>query len=67
VAPARTLNVSNARLIAVGGADPASRSMIVVRANRSDADSMPPLQPRVVDAAGVALLSSWVNSLASCN
>jgi len=67
VAPARTLGVANARLIAVGGADPASRSMIVARANRSDADSMPPLQPRVVDAAGVALLASWVNSLANCN
>jgi hypothetical protein len=67
VAPARPLGVTNARLIAVGGTDPASRSMIVARANRTDADSMPPLQPRLVDAAGVALLTSWVNSLASCN
>jgi uncharacterized repeat protein (TIGR03806 family) len=67
VAPARTLGVANARLIAVGGTDPASRSMIVNRPARTDVDSMPPLQPRRVDAAGVALLTSWVNSLASCN
>jgi mono/diheme cytochrome c family protein len=67
VAPTRTLGVANARLIAVGGTDPAARSMIVLRANRTDAESMPPLQPRIVDTAGVALLTSWVNSLASCN
>lgn len=67
VVPSRTLGIANARLIAVGGTDPASRSMIVVRPNHTDADSMPPLQPRVVDTAGVALLTNWVNSLASCN
>jgi uncharacterized repeat protein (TIGR03806 family) len=67
VVPTRPLGVANARLIAVGGTDPASRSMIVLRANRIDADSMPPIQPRVVDTAGLALLASWVNSLASCN
>ena len=67
VVPSRTLGIANARLIAVGGTDPASCSMIVVRPNHTDADSMPPLQPRVVDTAGVALLTNWVNSLASCN
>jgi uncharacterized repeat protein (TIGR03806 family) len=67
VVPVRPLGVGNARLIAIGGNDPASRSMLVLRPERSDADSMPPMQPRVVDAAGVALLRSWVNSLASCN
>jgi uncharacterized repeat protein (TIGR03806 family) len=67
VAPARSLGVANARLIAVGGTDAASRSLIVLRPNRTDVDSMPPLQPRVADAAGVALLASWVNQLASCN
>jgi uncharacterized repeat protein (TIGR03806 family) len=67
VAPTRALGVVNARLIAVGATDAASRSMIVNRANRTDVDSMPPLQPRLVDAAGVALLTNWVNSLASCN
>ena len=60
----RTLGVANARLIAVGGADPAvALDDRGKRPNRTDADSMPPLQPRVVDAAGVALLASWVNSL----
>jgi uncharacterized repeat protein (TIGR03806 family) len=67
VMPVRTLGVANARIIAVSGNDPASRSMVVLRAERSDADSMPPIQPRVVDASGVTLLRSWVNSLTSCN
>ncbi|HXC58785.1 MAG TPA: PQQ-dependent sugar dehydrogenase [Steroidobacteraceae bacterium] len=68
VAPTRgDLGVANARRIAVGGADAAGRSLIVVRPGRTDSNSMPPLQPRVVDAAGVALLTSWVNSLTSCN
>ena len=67
VTPVRDLGVASARLIAVGGANPAARSMIVLRASRADAESMPPLQPRVVDAAGVTLLSDWVNSLGSCN
>ena len=68
VAPTRgDLGLVNARRIAVGGGDAASRSLIVARPSRSDSLSMPPLQPRVVDAAGVALLTSWVNSLTSCN
>jgi uncharacterized repeat protein (TIGR03806 family) len=67
VAPVRNLGVSNARIIAVGGTDPASRSMLLLRPQRTDAESMPPLQPRVVDAAGTALLASWINSLTSCN
>jgi hypothetical protein len=28
---------------------------------------MPPLATNVIDTAGVALLTAWVNSLASCN
>jgi hypothetical protein len=27
---------------------------------------MPPLQPRIADAAGVALLTQWVNALPGC-
>jgi uncharacterized repeat protein (TIGR03806 family) len=67
VVPARTLGVTDARVIAVGGVTPAARSMVVVRANRTDADAMPPLLPRLVDAAGVALLTSWIDGLTSCN
>ncbi|MET0281477.1 MAG: PQQ-dependent sugar dehydrogenase [Steroidobacteraceae bacterium] len=66
VAPVRPLGVADARLIAAGGAAAASRSMVVVRAGRTDAESMPPIQPRLVDTAGVQLLSDWINSLASC-
>jgi uncharacterized repeat protein (TIGR03806 family) len=65
--PVRALGVTNARIIAVGGANAAARSMIVLRPGRTDPDSMPPLQPRTVDTAGVALLTNWVNSLTSCN
>jgi len=65
--PVRDLGVANARIIAVGGASPAARSLLVLRPNRTDVDSMPPLQPRLVDTAGVALLTDWVNSLTSCN
>ena len=68
VVPTRgDLGVANARRLAIGGTDAASRSLIVVRPSKTDSTSMPPLQPRVVDAAGVALLQSWVNSLTSCN
>ncbi|MEO8307401.1 MAG: PQQ-dependent sugar dehydrogenase [Pseudomonadota bacterium] len=64
VAPVNDLGVVNARLIAVGAA---ARSLIAVRPLRTDSSSMPPLQPRVVDVAGIALLNSWINGLTSCN
>jgi uncharacterized repeat protein (TIGR03806 family) len=67
VAPVRDLGVADARLIAVGGTTPAQRSLLVVRAGRADAEAMPPILPRVVDAAGVQLLGDWINSLTSCN
>lgn len=67
VAPVRSLGVANARLIAIGGSDPAARSLLALRAARTDVDSMPPLQPRVTDDAGVALLRDWINSLTRCN
>ena len=58
------LGIANARIIATGDA---SRSVLVSRANRRDAYAMPPLASTVVDTAGVALLTNWVNSLANCN
>lgn len=64
--PVRDLGVAGARVIAVGGSNPAGRSLLVLRAAREDADAMPPLLPRVADAAGVALLTAWVNALTSC-
>ncbi|HWL61898.1 MAG TPA: PQQ-dependent sugar dehydrogenase [Steroidobacteraceae bacterium] len=65
--PVRDLGVAGARRIAVTGTDRASRSLILLRPSRTDSDSMPPVQPRVVDTAGVALLTEWVNSLTSCD
>ena len=45
---------------------PASRSLLVLRAARADAEGMPPIRPRLVDEAGVALLTAWVESLQNC-
>ncbi len=64
VPQAGELGLANARIVAPGDA---GRSVLVARANRRDALAMPPLASTVVDAAGVDLLSRWVNSLASCN
>jgi uncharacterized repeat protein (TIGR03806 family) len=52
------------RIIAPGDA---SRSVLVARVDRRDVNGMPPLGSTVVDAAGVALLNDWVNSLTGCN
>jgi uncharacterized repeat protein (TIGR03806 family) len=60
------LGVVNARIIAVGS-NAAARSIVIARAGRTDVNAMPPMLPRLVDTAGVALLSSWINSLTTCN
>ncbi len=54
---------ANARLIAPGSA---TNSLIVNRANRRDANAMPPVGSNVVDAAGVALLTQWINAMTGC-
>jgi uncharacterized repeat protein (TIGR03806 family) len=58
------LGIANARLIAFGDA---TRSVLVARMNRRDANGMPPIASAQVDAAGVTLVSNWINSLTSCN
>ncbi len=54
---------ASARLIAPGSA---TNSILINRTNRRDASGMPPLGSNQVDAAGVALLTQWVNGLAGC-
>jgi uncharacterized repeat protein (TIGR03806 family) len=54
---------SAARIIAPGS--PAS-SVLVARIGRRDASGMPPLASSVVDAAGIALLETWIAGLTSC-
>ncbi|HKE93074.1 MAG TPA: PQQ-dependent sugar dehydrogenase, partial [Povalibacter sp.] len=54
---------SAARLIAPGNA---TNSIIVNRVNRRDANGMPPVGSNVVDAAGVTLLTQWINGLTGC-
>jgi uncharacterized repeat protein (TIGR03806 family) len=63
-----TLGIPSGRRIATlaSGANPASRSLVIHRAGLTDTDSMPPMQPRTVDTAGMTLLTQWMNSLASC-
>ena len=58
------LGITDARLIAPGAA---ARSVLIARMSRRDALGMPPIGSAQVDADGAALLTSWVNSLTSCN
>jgi hypothetical protein len=58
------LGLTDPRLIMPGNA---ARSMVVARMNRIGADAMPPLGRHVIDTAGVQLITSWINGLASCN
>jgi uncharacterized repeat protein (TIGR03806 family) len=57
------LGLSNARLIAPGNA---ASSVLIARIATRDAHAMPPLGSTLVDAAGVTLLTNWVNSLTGC-
>jgi uncharacterized repeat protein (TIGR03806 family) len=52
-----------ARLIAPGSA---ANSIIINRVNRRDANAMPPLGSNLIDAAGVTLLTQWVDGLTGC-
>lgn len=54
---------AGARLIAPGSA---ANSVIVNRMSRRDQHGMPPIASKRSDAAGVALLSEWIDSLATC-
>jgi uncharacterized repeat protein (TIGR03806 family) len=58
------LGIANARIIAPGSA---ASSVLISRVGRRDAQGMPPLASTMIDSAGVALLTNWVNSLTSCN
>ena len=60
---ADSLGVPNPRVIAPG--DP-SRSMVVVRMLELGRGRMPEIGTAVVDQAGVALVSDWIQSLAAC-
>jgi len=52
------------RIIAPGDA---TRSVLVERVNRRDIFGMPTLGSTIPDAAGVTLLTDWVNGLVNCN
>ncbi len=52
-----------ARVIAPGDA---SRSVLVNRMNRRDAQAMPPLGSLTVDTVGVQLIAQWIDSLPGC-
>jgi len=61
---AGNLGIANARIIAAGDA---TRSVLVSRMGRRDAQGMPPLASTSADATGATLLTDWVNSLTGCN
>ena len=64
VPQAGTLGITNARIIAPGAA---ASSTLVARTNRrGDFVAMPPVGSNVIDTAGVALLTEWVNALTGC-
>jgi len=58
------LDIADARIVAAGDA---SRSVLVARMGRRDAQAMPPLASTVVETAGVALVTAWIDSLAGCD
>jgi uncharacterized repeat protein (TIGR03806 family) len=60
------LGIAGARIIDINGSAREQRSLLVIRPSRTDAAAMPPVLPRIVDAAGVALLTEWINSLTGC-
>jgi uncharacterized repeat protein (TIGR03806 family) len=64
ITPINNLGIANARRIAPGSA---ARSVVVARVNRVGADAMPPLARHTIDAAGVQLLTTWIDGLANCN
>ena len=45
----------------------ASRSIVIARMDRRDIHGMPPIGSALVDVDGVALSSSWIDSLSGCN
>jgi uncharacterized repeat protein (TIGR03806 family) len=58
-----TLGIANARRIAPGAS---ARSVLVSRVHRRDAAGMPPIGSSLVDVAGAAMISGWVDSLGGC-
>ena len=58
------LGLNMARIIAPGDA---SRSVLVERMSRRDVNGMPPVGSSLVDSAGLALVTDWVNDLMNCN
>ena len=60
-----TLGLTNPRIIASGDA---ARSVLVERMSRRDSVSigMPPIGSTVVDMAGIALVTEWINGLTGC-
>jgi len=64
VPQAGDVGLVNPRIILPGDA---ANSVLVVRTALRDTNGMPPIASSLVDDAGVALLTDWVNSLAGCN
>lgn len=57
------LGIANARLLAPGAP---ARSLLLQRLKRQDVYRMPPIGGNRLDDAGILLLESWIQGLASC-
>lgn len=62
-APANTLGIDNARIIAPGAS---ARSVLLQRMNIRGEHQMPPLASSVIDAEGVALIRRWIDAMDGC-
>jgi len=58
------LGIPSGRLIAPGDS---GASLAVNRMQRRDKHGMPPLGSNVIDTAGVAVISAWIDGLSGCN
>jgi hypothetical protein len=54
---------ASARLVVPGNA---ASSILVNRMNRRDANGMPRVGSKQVDASGVALITQWINAMGGC-
>ncbi len=64
VPTAGDLGIANARIIAPGAG---TRSVLLARMARRDANAMPPLASNVRDTAGEALIGAWIDSLTAAD
>ncbi len=56
--------IASAKVIAPGDA---SKSIVVIRMDRTGANQMPPVGRSTIDAKAVTVMKEWINSMSGCN